>query len=214
MTQETHTKDHKKVSLKLPVSITVFLAIVIIGFVTMKAPKRVFIISVDEMHQIILDNKDVIKPQDAYKIEKSNDEKYRFIDLRNPQDFLISHIEGAINAPQQHILSNEFAYLFKDTTTTNILYSNNYDATCGPWMILKQLGYNNNKILLGGYKYYNNISDTIKNKQSYMDEKPRYDYAKIVKSTAGSSIGSSSAKKKKFLGKRKKKKKGAEGGCI
>ena len=215
MNEETHLKDHKKISLKLPLIIIFFVVIVIIGFLTMQKPERKFVISVDQMQKEVLKRNETIKPSEAITISESNNDAYRFIDLRNPHDFIKGHINGAINIPKQYLLSEEYDKLIQDTSKINILYSGTHDDACGPWMILKQLGYNNNRILLGGYKLYKKAEKLTAqiNPKDYLDESPKYDYAKIVKSTSGSVVFGSTKKKKKITIKRKKKKKGAEGGC-
>ncbi len=215
MNQQTHLKDHKKISLKLPLIIVSFVILIIIGFLTMREPERKFVVSVDDMQKAVLQRNETIKPEEVLKIINSADESYRFIDLRNPHDFIKGHIKGAINIPKQYLLADEYDKLIKDTSKINILYAKTHDEACGPWMILKQLGFNNNRILLGGYSYYSKTGTLAQNisPKDYLDEKPKYDYAKVVKSVSGSAVIGSSKKKKKIKIKRKKKKKGAEGGC-
>ena len=105
--------------------------------------------------------------------------------------------------------------MINDTSKINILYSDNHDDACGPWMILKQLGYNNNRILLGGYNNFIKAGSLNgkQNPKEYLDEIAKYDYAKVIKSVSGSAVIGSAKKKKKITIKRKKKKQGAEGGC-
>jgi rhodanese-related sulfurtransferase len=211
-----HPKDSKKIANKLPLIGIAFVLLLIVGFATTKKPEHSYAISVEEMHKVVVNHDEVFTPEEAIKILYSKNPAYRFIDLRNPHDFINGHIEGAINIPLQNILSEENQNIWDDTTTTNILYANSHDISCGPWMLLKQLGYNNNRILLGGYGFYkNNVLEnfTLRSK-NFRDELPKYDYAKIVKETAGgANVGSQTKAKKPLPEKRKKKKQAASGGC-
>ena len=67
------------------------------------------------------------------------------------------HIPGAENISSIDLLKEEnierFEQLKKDGMTVVVYADNQLDAN-GPWMVLRQLGYDNVKILLGGYNYY------------------------------------------------------------
>ena len=211
---EGHPKDHKKISYKLPIGGIISVFIIIVGFATMQEPEIEYNISVSEIQEQILLRNNAINPEEAGKILFSNNKEYRFIDLRNPQKYLQGHLEGAINIPSSNLFAEENQTLLKDTSFQNILYSSNHTEACGPWMILKQIGYNNNKVLLGGYEFMkdNIINNFSPKSKEYTDEVAKYDFAKIVKETAGSNISTSSVKKKKSPVRRKRKA-GASGSC-
>ena len=54
MNKETHLKDHKKISLKLPIIIGAFLIIVILGFLTMRAPERKSVIQMMKITDLLI----------------------------------------------------------------------------------------------------------------------------------------------------------------
>ncbi|MEA3445739.1 MAG: rhodanese-like domain-containing protein [Bacteroidota bacterium] len=216
-----HPRDHNKISQKLPLIGIAFVVLLIVGFISIKEPERKYTISVEEMHSVLLKGNQAIAPEDAVKLMNSGNQesdryRIRFVDLRNPHEFINGHIEGAVNIPLQNIFSEEYEEIWNDTSITNIIYANSHDVACGPWMLLKQLGHNNNKILLGGYNFFR---DNVPKKpelqsKSYQDEKARYDFAKIVKETAGGlNVSASKSKKGKLPFKRRKGKKSAKGGC-
>ncbi|MCF8374535.1 MAG: rhodanese-like domain-containing protein [Bacteroidales bacterium] len=211
-----HPKDHQKIAYKLPLIGVAFLFVIIVGFVTTKEPEHKYALSVADMHKAVINHKETLTPEEAVKIMYSNNPAYRFVDLRNPQDFINGHIDGAVNIPLQNILSEEYQSLWEDTAITNILYANSHDKACGPWMLMKQLGHNNNRILLGGYNFFkNNVMDNFTlRSNNYQDEVAKYDYAKIVQETSGGQNVSSQATSKKAPPVARKKKKGAaQGGC-
>ena len=85
-------------------------------------------------------------------------------------------------------------------------------------MILKQLGYNNFKVLLGGYHYFTtgplDIYD-MPDVPAYLVEEPAYDYLGIME-TMGSMSGNSNASSDQpevVIPARKKKSSAVEGGC-
>ena len=211
-----HKKDYKKISNKLPLIGVAFVLILIVGFVSSKEPELKYEMSSEQMHIELLKRTEILTPEEAVKILYSNTPGYRFIDLRTPQDFINGHIDGAINIPLQNILSDEYNDFWADRSKINIIYANTHDQACGPWMLLKQLGHNNNRIMLGGYSFFReNVKDdfAIRSK-NYHDEKAKYDFAKIVKETAGSGVSTAKpSQTKKAPPVRRKKKLAAEGGC-
>ncbi len=209
-----HPKDTKKISYKLPLGAIIFVVIILLGFITTKEPELKFAMDTPEMLELALQRSEIIKPADAFKILNENNTTYRFIDLRNPHQFINGHVQGALNIPMTHLLAKENLEQLDEANVTNILYAETHDMACGPWMMLRQLGYENNIILLGGYSILSSYinHDSLATKLVYEDEKAKYDYAKIVKETAGSGV--SAARKttaKKII--KKKKKKGPQGGC-
>ena len=83
-------------------------------------------------------------------------------------------------------------------------------------MILTQLGYKNNFILAGGYVYVTKhiIDEYSPMLGDYSAEKAKYDFKKVINSTAGGSganSSSSSAAPAPIV--KKKVKKEEEGGC-
>ena len=213
-----HEHEHRTISDKLPAGALIFALIIILGLVFMKEPERKYVLSVEQMHQELLKHKDIIYPAQFMDILYGNDSLYRFIDLRNAHDYIKGHLKNAINIPIHKILNKEYEDIFNQDKYINVLYYSDHCGACGPWMILKQLGYKNNKVLAGGYDY---VNEYIINKYSpmtgnYRNEKARYDYAKIVSETAGAgSVGAATAPKPKSTTpiKKKKKKVEEEGGC-
>ena len=183
-----------------------------------KQPEKEYLITESEMLEELLTFKQTIGPDKIVDILFEKDSLYQFIDLRSTPDFINGHIEGAINIPLSHVLDKKYESILNQAEKINILYYSDHCGACGPWMVLSQLGYKNNKILLGGYDYVN--EHIIKNyaplSGNYKNEKAHYDFAKVVNETAGSknsSIESNNDDKPKILPVKKKKKEAEEGGC-
>jgi hypothetical protein len=85
-------------------------------------------------------------------------------------------------------LDDEFKNILNQNEKINVLYYSDQCGACGPWMILKQIGYKNNKLLQGGYDYVrkNIIEEYQPMSGNYSAEKAKYDFAKIIKNTPSS----------------------------
>ena len=164
---------------------------------------KVDILSADEVAKIILAEGDIAT------------QPYQLIDIRTPQEFTIWHVPGAVNMPAKNILSNEYTDLLNNQEVVKVFYCKGSHQSMNVYVELTQLGYKNLKVSLGGFAFIrDHIIDTLSIETGvYNEDAALYDYAKIVKETAGGSIdsGDKTAKPKKKVARRKKK--GVEGGC-
>ena len=79
----------------------------------------------------------------------SGDPSIRLIDVRPVSEFE-KPLPRAINVPIDSIFSDDYAYLFDQTTMKNVIYGADDRRSTQVWMITKQLGYANNYLLKGG----------------------------------------------------------------
>jgi rhodanese-related sulfurtransferase len=188
MEKNTNNSDHYKISNKLPLIGISALTIIILGILFMNKPNLKYEVSAEEMLEISLNREDVVRPPEFMHIYYSKDTSYRFIDLRPADQYLISHLEGAVNIPLHRLLDDEFKNILNQNEKINVLYYSDQCGACGPWMILKQIGYKNNKLLQGGYDYVrkNIIEEYQPMSGNYSAEKAKYDFAKIIKNTPSS----------------------------
>ena len=210
---------HKRNPKRLTISLLIFLFIIFIGFITMKKPEYVYKTSPDEMVGAILSLEGEITPKKAFGLVHDNDPNYVFIDIRNRYDYIKGHIENAVNIPLTQLIEKSTLKTFDKYANDKVcmvLYGNDQTGANGPWMILKQLGYLNVKVLLGGYDFYfKHSTDTLKVPEYYV-EAPRYDFAEIAAETASSIAtgdGAGTQPAAPVIPVRKKKKKAISGGC-
>lgn len=148
------------------------------------------------------------------------DPSLQMIDVRNADEFEKFSLPGAMNIPLTDILSEDWqAYLDQDVRI-NIFYSNGSLQSDKAWMITRQLGYENNYVLMGGLNYW---VETIMNPNSPASTSPdeefaRYDFRKGAGSALGGSAAAmnestSSAKPPVPIIRSKPKKKRVQGGC-
>ena len=160
----------------------------------------------------------VISPQllgDIYYSEK-NTTNYQFVDLRTPIVFDNGHIEGAINIPFRTMTKNNNCKVFLNQDIVNIIYGESTEQVIFAGFFLQQIGIKNYFIVLGNYEFIkDNIIDHYNvYSAAYNPEIAQYDYAQIVKETAGAQNYSASAKTSKpKVAIKRKKKAAAGGGC-
>ena len=160
---------------RLTIAVAVFTAIIVLGLLTIGKPKFKYKVSSEEMHEQIRQALYMVEVEEAADLLSTENNQVKFVDLRNKYDFNIGHLEGAINIPSHNLLEKENLKLFEDESITYVLYGQEHLDANGPWMVLKQLGYSNFKILQGGYE-----GQTLDSLLSYGEEAV-YDYNSILK---------------------------------
>jgi len=198
----------------------IFALIIIVGLLTIKRPKLTYQLNSDEALTEALSLMDEYFPEEIPMLIEYEDPAYQLIDIRNPYEFLKGHIETAINIPVYSIIDYENLEFFKELATdsvTIILYGYNQLEANAPWLLLKQLGYNNIKVLLGGYDYYRNgpidfydMPET----PDYLVEEAKYDFADIIyQASLGQPEKETRTGPEVVVPTRRKKKSVVEGGC-
>lgn len=139
----------------------------------------------ENIHAELLEGKHFMDPNTALDLIKKGDEKYIFVDIRNPRDYDNFHIENAVNVPMQRALDDAYIPYLKDERI-KVLYSEESIDADQVWVLLTQFGYSNLMVLHGGAKYWRenmlNV-DVFKSKGEYDDEKLRFDPAKLKKAS-------------------------------
>ena len=198
-----------------------FIFVIVVGLLTLNWPDLKYTLSPEEtVEQIMLDEYSFF-PEDLVGIIEYEDSAYVIIDLRNPYEYIKGHINGAINMPVNSILNKENLKAFKQyeaDSLTVVLYGETQLDANGPWMILRQMGYENLKVLLGGYHYFTtgplDFYD-MPEVPEYLAEEPKYDFYGTMETLGSISYDEAEAatKTEVVIPTRKKKESVAEGGC-
>lgn len=201
----------------LSIITVIFLLIIIIGSLSTSNTGFEYKLSPKETVELALSTKDELTPVELNNIVTDGKPGYQIIDLRNPHEFIKGHIEGAINIPYAGLLEEENLEIFGNGSVVTILYGMDQQQATGPYMILKQLGYDKIKLLLGGYDFYSTLDlnlDSLYESSEYLVEEPRYDYAEIIGTSKGNNISVQKTEPPEpIIPSRKKKKTAIEGGC-
>jgi len=132
---------------------------------------------------------DYITGKDILSVEKmanillcKQEHIYQLIDLRTPHEYAQGHINGAINIPAKNILDMDYYKILNQDDNINVLYCRGENQAINIYMILHQLGFKNIKVSLGGYDFLN---DHVVKKYGiksgdYDDEKPKYDFLRLI----------------------------------
>ena len=93
-------------------------------------------------------------PEEIANIIVQKDPEFQLIDVRPQDEFEKFSLPGAINIPLTDILSEEYRDVLNQDIKVNILYSNGTLDATKAWMIMSQLGWENNYIMEGGLNYW------------------------------------------------------------
>ncbi len=212
-------KDTNLRTNRLSVAVLFFVAILVIGFISISKPDYEYGFTVSETLEQLLSYEDEMTPDEAMEIVYDETPGYKFIDIRNPYEYVKGNIEGSLNIPFQNLLADENVEFFdemKEDSITLVVYGWDQTEANGPWMVLKQLGYSNVKILMGGYGFYSGETfDMFYESEipQYFAEEPQYNFLEVMESFANGSIVEEVEAYETIAPIRKKKKAVVEGGC-
>jgi len=201
--------------------VVTFILVIVIGLLTLNWPDLEYKRSLKETVEVILQEEDLVYPEDLVMIVDYEEPGYAIIDLRSPYDYIRGHINGAVNMPVNSILDKENLKTFKKYSTdsvTVIFYGKDQLEANGPWLILKQMGFDNIKVLMGGYHYFTtgplDIYD-MPEIPAYMVEEPAYDFYGVMEEmgSADFSGGADETQTEVVIPTRRKKESAVEGGC-
>lgn len=142
---------------RILVAALVFLFIILIGFLTIGTQKYPFVSGTEEALLESIKGGDKIAPLDIAKGIINKDEKLVFVDVRSQYDFVKSHLPNAINIYSADILDKENFEFFESLKVDDkiaILYGESVTEANIPYMILKQIGIKNLKLLNSGYGFF------------------------------------------------------------
>lgn len=197
-----------------------FVVLISIALITIRQPEHPYELSQEAtLEKVLNNNKAEVIPEELRFLNENQKVKLSFIDLRSPGEFVKGHIDGAVNIPQNSILQEDNLEFFRslDSTHLVVIYGHDQVQASGPWMILKQLGIDNIKMLKGGYSYYStsslNISE-LPDTPEYMIEVPQCDYNEVMAQTPGmGDVTTETEGPKEIVPVRREKKKAVAGGC-
>jgi rhodanese-related sulfurtransferase len=203
------------------------IAAVALGLLIAAVPQnttRPYKVNPEQMLAEIKGGQQFISPEEVADMIVQKDPLIQLIDVRNADEYAQFSLPGAISIPLESILNEEFDEVLNQDVKTNILYSNgNMDAN-EAWMLLRQLGYKNNYVLMGGLNYWFEAIMNPANPGNAVasEEIARYNFRKAAGAALGSdgsglsadsSAGSAGTPKPMPVKTEKKKRKPVAGGC-
>ncbi|NQV30457.1 MAG: rhodanese-like domain-containing protein [Candidatus Marinimicrobia bacterium] len=201
----------------------VFISLFLLGVVIAMVPDNTtkpYKLTAEQMLVEVQGAAEMVTADDVAHWLISKDPSFQLIDVRTPDEYQKYHLEGSLNIPLSTILNDENRDYVDQGIKMNILYSNGSLSSHQAWMILRQLGFQNNYVLQGGLNYW---FDTIMNPEapsvtSADEEFAKYDFRKAASGVFGGGNAAiitapttNEAEKPRVV--RTKKKKAPAGGC-
>jgi len=205
---------------RLTIAAILFVLLIIFGFITFRKPEFNYEISNQQMVEELYNIDNEVLPDDVMDIIAYGDSATVLVDIRNPYDYKKGFLGDAINIPVSDIMSEESIAFFDEMLSDSlsvIIYGNDQFEANGPFMMLHQLGYNNIKILLGGYTYLTNEDIDYYDMPEipeYFVEEPDFIFSEVIANIgSGENLENNTEAVKTIQPVKRKKKTVAEGGC-
>ncbi len=200
------------------IALSVFVIILVIGFLTMPKSLLNYEKTMNESVDALFESEDYLYPWELEEIISNKPDSILLFDIRDNFVFGQGHIPGAENMSANNLTKEENIERLKnlrDMGVTVVLYGEDELQANGPWMLFRQVGFDNIKLLLGGYSYYKEHKDDLYSTiddDAYFKGFPRFDYADMAAPKEGSSLNSDTENKPVQV-RRREKTNVAAGGC-
>jgi 3-mercaptopyruvate sulfurtransferase SseA len=197
--------------------LSAFVLVLVIGFLTRPKPILTYNKTMSESVDALSDSEAYFYPWELENVIAGKPDNIVLFDIRDNFVYGQGHIPGAENMSANNLTSEENIDRLKDLNergVTVVLYGDNELQANGPWMLFRQVGFENIKLLKGGYSYYKEHQNDLsasKNDDAYLKGTARYDYAEMAAPKDGSSINESENKPVQV--QRRQKSNVAAGGC-
>ncbi len=203
---------------KTLITLLAFVLLLLVGFFTMNKPLMSYELNLNQSLADLKLQDACFKPADLNMFLTQNPKNTVLIDIRDHFSFGQGHIPGAKNLSAYDLSQEESIELLNDYKTRGVqvvLYGDDQLQANGSWMLFRQVGFDNVKVLLGGYTYYLAHKEDLAATKDLSDYKKgfaKYDFAKLAQAKSGLETNAK-VKKKKTVKIRRKKKAVASGGC-
>lgn len=131
--------------------ISYILIAILACFTVSCGPPSRFERSAQELLNSISDADNFVTLQEAEAAIQQKKADFVLVDLRAPIEFERGHLEGAVSIPAQHLLESKSLKIFENNKAVIALYGRRQEEAHGPWLLLRQLGYDHVKLLQAGY---------------------------------------------------------------
>ena len=146
------------------ITVIIFVAVIVVGLLTVRSPKLKYQLDPQQTVELVTLEEQVMYPYELEDIFSGAIDTIILIDIRDKFEYGKGHIEGAENIAAITLLEQDnlkrLAQL-KDDGMTVVIYGNTQLEANGPWMVFRQMGFDNVRILLGGYEFYKDWKDML-----------------------------------------------------
>ncbi len=202
---------------KTLIILALFIAIIIVGFVTLSHPHLNYKLDMQQTVELALSQDGIVYPAHLKKMLNNAEKSVVIIDIRDAYQFGRGHLPGAENISAVELISEDNLERISELNASGnqvLIYGNTLSEANGPFMILRQIGYNNTFVLAGGYQHYQamNMQNDGATDQKCIPNEAKFNYAEVAKSSASNDENNTETKKPVIF-ERKKKTSAVAGGC-
>lgn len=201
---------------KTLIALSAFVLILIIGFITMHKPWLTYHLSIEQSVQDLNDKDACFYPWQLDSLLHTKMQNVILFDIRDNFTFGQGHIPGAENLSAHELIKEESIKRLEklqDQNITVVIYGEDQLQANAAWMLFRQVGFNNVKVLAGGYQYYAQHKNDLaasKSDMSFKKGDAQYNFVELAAPKEGAVINQA---KKKVVVRRRKKTAAAAGGC-
>lgn len=167
------------------------LLVIIVILLSLSEPDVTYKLKVDQVSTLLKDTNNFVSPIVLYDELAGGNKNMVLVDIRSSDDYAKGHIGDAVNIPVRDLLSQSSLSFFKGlkkTSTKAVLYGEDQLQANGPWLLLKQVGFDHISILEGGYNFYKTLplADSLvkAGNKDYQVELPGVDTTEFSKTAA------------------------------
>jgi hypothetical protein len=201
---------------RLTISAVLFTAIIAVGLLTLNRPELEYQLSQEEMMELIQAGTHTITPEEVTSLLQGKSTEYVFVDLRSENSFERGTLPGAINIPVSDILKPENLEFYRTMAGESlqiILFAKDQKEANGPFMLLRQIGVENVRVLMGGYDIMAGYLSNRPDSGRYLPEEPILNYAEFMEKLGMTPVSREESKPIQIQTVPRKKKSVVEGGC-
>lgn len=202
---------------KTLIALSAFIVILIIGFLTMSKPLISYKLDMNQSIKELSEAEMYYYPWDLEAIINNEVDSIVLFDIRDNFVFGQGHIPNAENMSANDLTNEDNIKRLEELQNlgyTVVLYGEDELQANGPLMLFRQAGFDNVKLLLGGYRYYFEHKDDLYSTvddDGYLKGFARCDYAEKAAPKEGSA--NVETQKPAVQVERRQKTSVASGGC-
>lgn len=199
--------------------LSLFIVLLIVGFLTMSRPELTFEKNMEQSLTDLGNTEAVFNPWELEGIINGTEKNVVLFDIRDKFVYGQGNIPGSENISAHDLTLSENIERLKDLKDKNItvvLCGKDQLEANGPWMLFRQIGLDNVKVLLGGYDYFAKHKDNLAETEEdilLIKGYPNHDFAEIAAPQNGANVNAQTSDKKPVVVVRRQKTTVASGGC-
>ena len=139
---------------RLTIVVVAFVLVIITGLITFRRPDIKYVLTPSESLLLLNDTSAYVTPLQVNSMLRDSSGKNVFVDVRNSIAFDRGHLKSSVNIPVRELFSEKSKSFFKEIEKagqTVILYGETQQQANGPWLMLRQTGFENAKLFTGNY---------------------------------------------------------------